>query len=74
MPMYSIQYIEKQGKERQKFPLFYLVNEEIKSEKIKNYIQYFEFSCSGFPCWEYKRVEMSKIILYPIFYTYPAKT
>ena len=51
------------------------MNEEIQSGKIQNYTYYFEFSCSGFPHWEYKRAGISKIfavILYPIFiHMYP---
>ena len=54
-------YIEKQGKEQQKF--FEIPNEEIQSGKIQNYKYYYEFSCSGFSRREDKRVGISKIFL-----------
>ena len=53
-----------------KFPLLYLENEKIQSGKIQNYIYYFEFFHSGFPCWEDKKSGNFKnpsVVFYPSF-------
>ena len=44
-----------------KFPLFYVANKEIQSEKNQNTMYYFEFSYSGFPRWQDKRAGNHRI-------------